>query len=93
MDQESNGWEGLNIATEQEQRLDGLISSRAEVAQAFARCFATSPGRLVLDHLRAITIERNLGPNTSEALLRHAEGQRQLVLHIMTLITKGREGA
>jgi len=87
----SSGWEGIDAARE-DTGVDQNASSQTEIAQAFTRCFATSPGCQVLDHLRAITLDRSLGPHASEALLRHAEGQRQLVLHIITLIAKGREG-
>jgi hypothetical protein len=56
---------------------------------AFARCFSTPEGRRVLRHLRGCTLERSLGPSATDAQLRHLEGQRQLVAHIVVLIAQG----
>ncbi|MBL6932916.1 MAG: hypothetical protein ISR45_08215 [Rhodospirillales bacterium] len=61
-----------------------------ELALCFARCFRSADGELVLQHLRAMSTERILGPGASDALLRHVEGQRQLVSHIYALIERGR---
>lgn len=60
-----------------------------DTEKAFARCFATSDGKAVLEHLRGITIERFLGTGASDAELRTLEGQRALVHHIKTLIQRG----
>ncbi len=60
------------------------------LAVAFARCFQGAEGKQALDYLRTITVERILGPNASDAMLRHAEGQRQLVAHITQLVDRGR---
>jgi hypothetical protein len=56
----------------------------------FSRCFQSEDGDRVLRHLRAITVLRVLGPNSSDSLLRYVEGQRQLVKYIDTLIRRGR---
>lgn len=61
-----------------------------KLCMAMARCFRGQDGELVLEHLRAITIGRVLGPNVSDNMLRHHEGQRQLVSHIGILIERGR---
>lgn len=61
-----------------------------ETARAYARTFAGPHGEAVLAHLRAATIGRRLGPEASEALLRHVEGQRALVAAIEALIVRGR---
>ncbi|NQU61016.1 MAG: hypothetical protein HQ512_07785 [Rhodospirillales bacterium] len=63
-----------------------------ELCLAFARCFRGGDGEKALTYLRAITIERALGPNATDTLLRHLEGQRQLVNHITTLARRGRGG-
>lgn len=63
-----------------------------ELGRAFARVFAGADGARVLAHLRAITVERRLGPEASEALLRHVEGQRHLVAHVESLAARGRAG-
>jgi len=61
-----------------------------ELALAFARCFGDCDGQRVLGHLRALTLERSLGADASDAALRHLEGQRQLVLAVQSLIARGR---
>ena len=64
----------------------------AGLVRAFARCFREPDGERVLRHLRAVTVERALGPTSPEAHLRHLEGQRQLVAYILALIERGRRG-
>lgn len=59
-------------------------------ARAFARCFAGAEGERAIMHLRGLTLERHLGPEASDAMLRHLEGQRHLVAHILALIARGR---
>ncbi len=58
--------------------------------QNYARCFGTPSGRVVLEHLRKITVARTLGPNASDNELRWAESQRALVRQIEALIARGR---
>ncbi len=60
------------------------------LALSFARCFRGTDGVRVLRHLRALTLEQSMGPAASDAMLRHIEGQRQLVTHILGLIERGR---
>jgi len=60
--------------------------------QAYARCFSGAEGEQVLAHLRAITLERALGPGAPDQTLRHIEGQRQLVSYITQLTERGRDG-
>ncbi len=59
--------------------------SDEEIRNAYVRCFASREGRIVLSHLRKITIERYLGPDSSSDALRHLEGQRHLVSCILSL--------
>ena len=59
------------------------------VTITFARCFDSPDGDRVLQHLRRLTLERALGPGASDALLRHLEGQRQLVAYILALVAAG----
>lgn len=61
-----------------------------DLALVFASCFRGEEGEKVLKHLKAITHSRVLGPAASDALLRHMEGQRQLVAHIISLVEHGR---
>ena len=66
------------------------FSSDADLAGAFARCFRSPDGRRVIDHLRHTTLDRALGPAASDSLLRHLEGQRQLVARMLALIERGK---
>lgn len=69
-------------------------SDRAEdndvLAHAAARSLSGADGERLMRHLRAITLERALGPDAPDAHLRHLEGQRQLVRHLLALIERGR---
>lgn len=62
----------------------------SELAHVYARCFRGDDGAKVLNHLKSITYSRILGPAAPDALLRHMEGQRQLVSHIISLAEHGR---
>lgn len=64
---------------------------RTEIA--YARTFGCESGRVVLEHLRKITIERVLGANASEPELRSIEAQRALVHQIENLILRGQKNA
>lgn len=64
--------------------------STEELSLAAARCFRGRDGELLLRHLQNMTLHRSLGPDASDNLLRHLEGQRQLVTYINTLIQRGR---
>lgn len=68
------------------------ITGDTELARCFALCFGGSAGKRVLAHLRAITIERTLGPAASDGLLRYVEGQRQIVSYAAALAERGRSG-
>lgn len=59
--------------------------SEDEIRKAFAKCFISREGRIVLSFLRRITLERYLGPDSTSEQLRHLEGQRQLVSYIHSL--------
>ena len=61
-----------------------------EVEKNFVRAFNTPSGRVVLEHLRKITVERTLGPNTSDADLRWVEAQRSLVHQIERMSQGGK---
>lgn len=66
------------------------FSSDADLAGAFARCFRGADGERVIDYLRRTTQGRVLGPAAPDSVLRHLEGQRQLVARIVSLIERGR---
>jgi len=67
-------------------------SENHELALAAARCFRGRDGERILAYLRAMTLDRALGPGAPDTLLRHVEGQRQLVAHITALVERGRDG-
>jgi hypothetical protein len=67
----------------------GAGPDELEVCRAFARCFAGSEGRIVLDHLKRVVLERRLPPTASDAELRHLEGQRSAVAHIVAMVERG----
>ncbi|CAO3417703.1 Bbp19 family protein [Azospirillum doebereinerae] len=73
--------------------LDGSVAAPAGGAEdpspSFARCFAGTDGARVLATLKAMTLDRALGPDASDAALRHLEGQRQLVAVILALTARG----
>lgn len=77
--------QGQNTAAE-------LPDTGRDLRLAYARCFAGPDGEKVIKHLRAITLERALGPDASADMLRHVEGQRQLVSYITAQYERGRSG-
>ncbi len=60
-----------------------------ELAEAFASCFSSPAGMLVMDHLRRTFLSRRVPPTACDAVLRHVEGQRSVVAHIQSLIEQG----
>ncbi|MGE5503550.1 MAG: hypothetical protein ACM31L_03920 [Actinomycetota bacterium] len=81
-----SGWGGLDPSPPPAEA-DGL-----DLARRFARVFGTGDGEAVLAHLEALSLGRCLGPDASDAALRHLEGQRHLVHHIRQLVARGRSG-
>ncbi len=61
-----------------------------ELTRTYARLFATPDGEKVMTHLQSLTFSQGLGPGAKNALLRHVEGQRQLVAYVMSQIRRGR---
>lgn len=81
-----HGWAGLDSAP------PGPDLHARALARQFARVFGSGEGEAVLAHLQSLTLGRCLGPDASDAALRHLEGQRHLVLHIQSLAERGRAG-
>lgn len=92
----SRGWSWFEreAASETETRAAGgdLPDPGRALRMAYARCFSSAEGEQVLKHLRAITLERAMGPGVPSDTLRHIEGQRQLVSYIAALTARGRQG-
>ena len=87
---EQAGWDWLEAPASAGP--DPAVASEADPAPSFARCFAGGDGLRVLVVLRAMTLDRALGPDAPETALRHLEGQRQLVATILALVARGRAG-
>ena len=66
--------------------------SGPDLARMAARLFGSGDGETLLRHLRDMTLDRCLGPESGDAALRHLEGQRHLVLHLLALVARGRAG-
>ena len=64
----------------------------AGIAIDAAGCFAGPQGRAVLAHLQSTFLDRRVPPSAPDALLRHVEGQRSVVAHLLALVERGREG-
>jgi hypothetical protein len=58
---------------------------RVELRDAAATCLGTHAGKVLIDHLRRVFLDRRVPPAASDAELRHIEGQRSVVAHILTL--------
>lgn len=86
MTEAPNGWAWFERAAPS----SGNTDAERALSVAYARCFSGPHGERVLAHLRALTVERALGPDASAELLRHTEGQRQLVHAILALVERGR---
>jgi hypothetical protein len=92
------GWSWFERGTSSgaEPSLDEVSAERNDpdraLRVAYARCFATPEGEKVLKHLRAVTLDRVLGPDASTPMLRHLEGQRQLVSSMAAWVERGRIG-
>ncbi|WP_291297610.1 hypothetical protein [Elioraea sp.] len=66
--------------------IDGIRRSpehEEQISEAMLATFSDGPGARVLAHLRAVTLNRVLGPGASDAELRQHEGRRELVAQIM----------
>ena len=59
-----------------------------DIEKHFVRAFNTPSGRVVLEHLRKITIERVMGANATDEELRWAAAQSALVHHIERMGTE-----
>ena len=84
--QDDGGWDWFDGALAHQPETD------RETLLAYARCFSGTEGERVLNHLRAQTLERAMGPEAPNRLLRHVEGQRQLVTIIERLVHRGQSG-
>ena len=89
-DDKNDGWGWFDAVENTVPRAIGNLENGDDLPALAARCFKGDDGRRLLTYLRKITLERGLAPGVSEALLRHLEGQRQLVKYIEGLVAEGR---
>lgn len=54
-----------------------------------AAVLGTNAGRELLEYMKSITISRIMGPNATDAELRHMEGQRYLVAVLESRVRVG----
>jgi len=84
-----SGWGWFDAADfETDVANDGPFDEES-LARVFAKTFQGRNGAGVLTHLKRITLERSQGPHATDAMLRHLEGQRQLVSYILSLVERG----
>ena len=89
MSKEQSGWTWLDDG--EDEGNEKTKSSDRELVKCAARCFAGSDGQRVLTYLQTLTRNRSLGPDCTDAQLRHLEGQRHLVAHLYHLIEAGQQ--
>ena len=64
-----------------------------DLCRAAAACLGTADGRRLVQHLRRMFLDRRMAPTSSDAELRHLEGQRSIVAHLLQLAERGRGSA
>lgn len=62
-----------------------------ELARSAAACLQSIHGQHLLRHLTRRFLDRRVPPTASGAELRHAEGQRSVVSHLIRLVERGRQ--
>lgn len=92
MSSDEQGWAWFDPLRDPAMKTAWKETGNSDLPKLVARCFNSPDGRRVLQHLRAITLERSLGPGAADAMLRHLEGQRSLVVYLATLTARGAAG-
>lgn len=64
-----------------------------EICRSAAACLDGRHGRVLIRHLRQLFADRRVSPTAADAELRHVEGQRSVVSHLLQLAERGRNGA
>jgi hypothetical protein len=84
-----SGWAWFDVTSNETQNRKRPSGVTEDLLKAYVRTFRNEAGAEVMRHLRAITVDRVIGPDASDNLLRHVEGQRQLVNYIANLAERG----
>jgi hypothetical protein len=69
----------------------GSAEPGPELRRAFLACLSTPDGEAVLAHLRRVFLDRRVAPTAPDAELRHVEGQRSVVAHVLALLERARD--
>jgi len=64
-----------------------------ELCRDAAGCLDSRHGQALLRHLQQLFLDRRLPPTATDAELRHVEGQRSVVSHILRLVERGHSDA
>ena len=65
-------------------------SASDDLCRQAAACLQTPSGQELLRHLQRAFLDRRVPPSASDAELRHTEGQRAVVGHLLRLLERGR---
>jgi hypothetical protein len=82
--EQPRGWAWLEATSQ-------TALNQDDVCRSAATCFDTAQGQLVLRHLRRVFLDRRMASSCSDAELRHVEGQRSVVSHLLNLIQRGKD--
>jgi hypothetical protein len=77
------GWAWLEAAGE-------AVDLPDEICRSAVACLGGDRGRVLLRHLQRRFLDRRVPPTAADAELRHAEGQRSVVAHLLQLFERGR---
>lgn len=83
-----DGWDWFGTEAGHELTASSEDSQLEDLSRAFRECFHSASGQAVLSHLRAITLDRFLGPMVADSALRHLEGQRHLMAYVIALVER-----
>jgi hypothetical protein len=70
---------------------EAIAEAADDLARSAAACLQTPQGRHLLHLLERCFLERRVPPSASDAELRHAEGQRTVVSHLLRLVERGQQ--
>jgi hypothetical protein len=62
-----------------------------DLREAALTCLNSASGQLLLAHLRRLFLDRRLAPASTDAELRHVEGQRSVVAYLLALLERARD--
>lgn len=85
-----SGWDWWQAPVFPDTTTTESASDRAALARSCLRLLSSADGVLVMDHLKARTLDRCLGPEASDRALWMLEGQRCFVLYLLSLAEQGR---